>query len=268
MTTPTPLVTAEQLSPRIRSFYCHALELLDQAGVPYLLGGAYALAYHAGIVRHTKDLDLFIRPEHFRPAAQVLRNAGYRTDLIFPHWLGKSFHGDAFVDLIFSSGNGLCPVDDEWFAHAIQGEAFGRAAPVCPAEEIIWTKSFVQERERFDGADIAHVLLSRGPSLEWDRLLRRFETHERVLLSHLFMFGYIFPSHRSCVPQHVVDELLQRVRAERVPDEPVCRGTLISRQQYLVDIHHRGFVDGRQQPHGKMSDDDIERWTAAIDTAK
>ena len=29
---------------------------------------------------------------------------------------------------------------------------------LCPPEEIIWSKSFIMERERFDGADINHLL--------------------------------------------------------------------------------------------------------------
>ena len=258
----------DQLDPRIRNFYLHAMSLLDEADIPYLVGGAYSLAYHAGIVRHTKDLDLFIKRADFDRIAEVMRGGGYLTELVFPHWLGKTFFEDAFVDLIFGSGNGLCPVDDEWFAHAIQGEALGQPARLVPAEEIIWTKAFVQERERFDGADIAHVLLARGPQLDWDRLVRRFGPHHRVLLAHLLLFGYIYPSQRHCVPQDVVEHLLARVRDEPATEQPLCRGTLISRQQYLPDIRERGLIDARQHPVGPLSREDIERWTAAIDTAK
>jgi hypothetical protein len=259
------------LDPRVRSFYLHAMRLLDEAGVPYMVGGAYSLAHHAGIVRHTKDLDLFIRRAHFDPAVRALDSAGYHAELIFPHWLGKAFHGDAFVDLIFGSGNGLCPVDDEWFAHAIDGEALGRAARLCPAEEIIWTKSFVQERERFDGADIAHLLLARGPELDWPRLVRRYGPHVRVLLVHLVMFGFTYPAHRTNVPAWVMEQLLDHVRGELNENEEtrLCRGTLLSRQQYLVDIAERGFEDARRVvAGGNMSDADIRHWTAAIDTAK
>jgi hypothetical protein len=245
------------------------MRLLEEAGVPYLVGGAYSLAYHAGIVRHTKDLDLFLMHSDFDRAAHALRhNGGYHVELLFPHWLGKAFHSDAFVDLIFGSGNGLCPVDEQWFHHAVQGEALGRPARLCPAEEIIWTKSFVQERERFDGADIAHVLLARGPELDWERLMRRFATHERILLGHLLNFGYIFPGSVHNVPQAVMDQLIERVRNESPVNPGLCRGTFLSRQQYLIDIDERGFIDARRKPHGPISDEDISRWTAAIDTAK
>ena len=269
MQSPVAAVLHPVLEPRIRDFYLRAMDLLDKAQVRYLVGGAYALAHHAGIVRHTKDLDLFIRRDDYPDATAALKVAGYRTDLTFPHWLGKAFHGEAFVDLIFGSGNGLCGVDEDWFAHAVDGEALGRPARLCAAEEIIWTKSFIQERERFDGADIAHLILARGPQLDWPRLVRRFAGHERVLLGHVIFFGYIYPAHRASVPGRVTDQLMQKVRDEPATDEAVCRGTNFSRQQYLVDVHERGFADARRAAHGgNLSDDDIQRWTAAIDTAK
>ena len=43
---------------------------------------------------------------------------------------------------------------------------------LCPPEEMIWSKAFVQERERFDGADVLHVFRTLGRTLSWDRLSR------------------------------------------------------------------------------------------------
>src|SRR5690606_4178702 len=220
-----------------------ALDILDATGIRYAVGGAYAMAAHAGIIRHTKDLDIFIRPDDLRRAFEVFRAHGYRVELTHPHWVGKIYDRPAggstgaFIDLIFSGGNGLTRVDDEWLDHAIEGSVLGRKAPVCPAEEIIWSKAFVQERDRFDGADVAHLLLARGPQLDWPRLLKRFAGHERVLLAHLVLFGYSFPGQRHCVPQQVVDEVIQRVRNEPCADARLCRGTNLSWSQYLVDIN-------------------------------
>jgi hypothetical protein len=82
-----------------------------------------------------------------------LESAGYRTEVSFPHWLAKAFGDDGFVDVIFSSGNSVAEVDEEWFTHASQDEILGVPVSLCPAEEMIWHKGYVQERERFDGAD-------------------------------------------------------------------------------------------------------------------
>jgi hypothetical protein len=227
----------DELEPVTSRFYLNALSALTEAKVPYLLGGAYAFGYYTGISRHTKDLDLFVRPGDASRALGALGRAGYRTEMTFSHWLGKAFSGDDFVDVIFSSGNGLCPVDDEWFAHAIPLERGGNL-PLCPAEELVWQKAFIMERERFDGADVNHVLRARGPVLDWDRLLRRFGPYWRVLLSHLVLFTFVYPAEQDRIPSRILDELLSRWRQETNAadaEEKVCRGTLLSRMEYLSD---------------------------------
>jgi hypothetical protein len=49
------------------------------------------------------------------------------------------------------------------------------------------------------------------------------------------------------------------------PARRICRGTLTSRAQYLVDIERWGYEDARLAPHGSMTDDEASIWTAAID---
>ncbi len=146
------------LNPSTRDFYVRTLTVLNEAGVPYLVGGAFALAQHAGIERHTKDLDIFLRRGDRDRVLQTLAAAGYRTEVSFPHWLAKARGEDEFIDVIYSSGNGVSEVDEEWFVHASAAEILGVPVKLCPAEEMIWSKSYVQERERFDGADIAHLI--------------------------------------------------------------------------------------------------------------
>lgn len=244
------------------------MQLLDESRIPYLVGGAYSLAHHAGITRHTKDFDVFVKQSDCQRALDLFAAKGYRTELTFPHWLGKVFDddADAFVDVIFGSGNGLCRVDDDWFKYAVSGVALDRSAKLCPAEEIIWTKAFVQERERFDGADINHLIFARGQSLDWDRLARRFTGHEPVLLGHLIFYQYVYPAERDNVPARAIDDLLARWRDAPQPRENVCRGTFLSRQQYLVDLNERGFVDPRLAPDGPMRAQDVAHWTDAIGT--
>src|SRR5436305_15333618 len=110
------------LDPQAFRFYCDALTTLARSGVPFLAGGAYAFGYYTGIVRHTKDLDVFVRPADARPVLAAFAKAGYRTEVTFEHWLGKVFYENDFIDVIFCSGNGECPVDDAWFEHATGGE--------------------------------------------------------------------------------------------------------------------------------------------------
>jgi hypothetical protein len=233
-----------------------------------LVGGGYAYGCYTGIVRHTKDFDIFVRRSDCQRSLAALSKAGYHTDFTFPHWLGKAFCGDYFIDIIFGSGNGECIVDDEWFAHAVPSTVLGQAVNLCPPEEIIWQKAFVAERERYDGADILHLLLACAPGLAWPRLLRRFGSHWRVLLSHLVLFGFVYPNERKQIPEWVVHDLLSRLQKElqeQPPKQFLCQGTLLSRQQYLTDVLQWGYQDARLPPRGSLTQADIDHWTAGIE---
>ena len=256
------------LDPESRAFYQSAMRALQQYGVPFLVGGAYSFSRYTGIERHTKDFDIFVRQEDAQPALDSLARAGYLTELTFPHWLGKAFCGESFVDVIYGSGNGVARVDDLWFTHSTKAVVLDMPALLCPVEETIWSKAFVMERERYDGADIAHLLRARAQELDWSRLLRRFGPHWRVLLNYLTLFGFIYPAERHFIPRWVMDRLIAELQHEsRVPppDEKVCQGTLFSRAQYLVDTEVWGYQDARLLL-GAMSEREIEYWTAAIDS--
>jgi hypothetical protein len=170
------------------------------------------------------------------------------------------------VDVIFNSGNGLCEVDDTWFKHAASGQVFGFPVNFCPPEEMIWTKTFIMERERYDGGDVAHLLLKCGNRLDWVRLLDRFGSHWGVLLSHLILFGYVYPSEKKQIPQDVMRDLLHQLGEESAAPIPVdqpCQGPLLSRIQYRPDIEKMGFKDARLTTNSKMSPDEIIDWTEA-----
>jgi hypothetical protein len=256
----------DKLDEPTRQFYLRALDVLDESGVKYCVAGAYALAAYAGIVRHTKDLDVFLRRTDLERAIKAFERLGCRIERTHPHWLAKAYAidpPDAFVDLIFRAASGVWDVDDAWVSHARPGPVVGRQAPLCPPEELIWSKAMVMERHRFDGADIAHVIHAQGLNLDWDRLMRRAEGHEALLLGHLTFFQYIYPCEADHVPERVLDTLQQRVRAHRPATRGLCRGTLVSWDQYLPDINDRGLVDGRLRPWGKLTPEEIERWTLA-----
>ncbi|HEY7492474.1 MAG TPA: nucleotidyltransferase family protein [Candidatus Tectomicrobia bacterium] len=256
-----------ELAPQSCAFYRQALGALHASQVPFLVGGAHAFGRYTGIIRDTKDVDIFIHPDNCVRILEVLQAAGYHTELTFPHWLGKAFSGEHCIDVIFSSGNGIAQVDDEWFTHAIPGDVFGLAVQLCPPEEMLWSKSYVMERERYDGADIAHLLRAYGERFDWPRLLARFGAHWRVLLNHLILFSFAYPSEQSRLPTWVMQELIYRLQRELhnpPPTAPICQGTLLSRAQYRVDIDHWKYQDARLIPLGKMTAADIEHWTAAI----
>jgi hypothetical protein len=243
--------------------YTRGLEALVADGVPFLVGGAVALAAYCGIHRNTKDLDIFVREPDVTHVLDVLTAVGFHTEAKFPHWLAKAHADEHYIDVIFNSGNGEVPVDQGWFDHAMRAQVLGVPVDICPAEETIWSKAFVMERERFDGADVAHLLLACAPRLDWERLLHRFGGHARVLFAHLVLFGYVFPCEAGRIPRWVMDELSARIRSAGEAEDRVCRGTFLSREQYLPDLA-RGWQDARLPPTGSMSSDAIALWTDAI----
>src|SRR5207248_141969 len=199
----------------------------QRAGIDVLVGGAYAFARYTGIERHTKDFDVFVRRRDFQRTLEALARAGYHTEVPFPHWLGKAHCGEFFVDVIHGSGNGVTVVDDAWFEHATPDRVFDIDVRLVPPEEMIWSKSLIQERERFDGADVAHLLHARCEHLDWPRLVDRFGPNWRVLLAHMVLFGFIYPSETNRLPQPILRELIGRLGAEK--DSPngverLCRG--------------------------------------------
>jgi len=239
---------------------------LQDADIPFLIGGAYVVEVYAGVSRQTKDFDLYLRPSHVDLALNALKRAGYKTKKTFPHWLAKAGRGRDYVDLIFRAGNGLCEVDDSWFERARGHEFLGSEVKLCAPEEMIWMKAYIMERERFDGADIAHIVQSCAEKLDWPHLVHRFGPDWRVLLSHLVLFGYIYPGERDKIPAAIMDDLIGRLQNEKrtAGADRICRGTLLSRKQYLMDIQERGFRDARLQQRVHMNAKDIAHWTRAI----
>lgn len=221
-----------------------AIKTLKKSRIPFMLGGAFSLHEYAGIRRDTKDLDIFCKAGDSHGLLAALTESGYSTQVTDPNWLAKAFDGDHFVDLIFNSHNGLCPVDDIWLEHARDATVLGQKVKLVPPEEVIWTKIYVQARFRFDGADVNHMLRKMGAELDWTRLLRRFEVHWELLLSAVTNFQFVYPADREGVPAWVVQELLTRMQRSRelpASEDRLCRGPYLDRSGYEIDVSDWGY---------------------------
>jgi hypothetical protein len=246
-------------------FYRRVVAGLAAARIPFMVGGGYAFSRHTGIDRPCRDFDVFVVPDDAPRVLQHFACRGYKTRLAHPHWLGKIYFRGRQVDVIYASGNGLARVDQEWFDHAPRSHVLGRLVRLCPIEEMIWSKAFVMERERFDGADVLHLIRTGGADLDWDRLLRRFGDYAHVLLAHVALFDFAFPGERTRVPERVRRQLMRIFARRSTASARLCRGTLLSRTEYLWDLAH-GRRDARRVDH-VMADADIAHWTAAARTA-
>lgn len=243
------MIVTEEQKLEARTFYREAITLLQECGVDFLLGGGFAMFHYTGMFRDTKDLDVFCRASDYPKILKHFSQKGYETQLTDVRWLAKIFKGEYFVDVIFSSVNNICIVDDSWFHHASAGEFAGLPVRFLSAEELIWCKAYVQNRERYDGADINHIILKHGKNLDWHRLLKRLDPHWHLLLSHLIMFQFVYPSDfHDIIPRWLFDELMNRAHEQYdLPSavEKVCRGPVIDNTQYSVDIrewHYKSYT--------------------------
>jgi hypothetical protein len=62
----------------------------------------------------------------------------------------------------------------KWFRHARSDQVLDVPVLIAPPEESIWSKAFIMERERYDGAEVAHLLRACAGRMDWQRLLQRF----------------------------------------------------------------------------------------------
>jgi hypothetical protein len=234
------MIVTEEQKRESTAFYQQALDLLDESGAQYMLGGAFAMFNYTGIYRDTKDLDVFCKASEYPKILKFFQERGFETQLYDVRWLAKIFNGEYFIDIIWDTVNNICRVDDSWYEKATTGEFAGRQVKFLPAEELIFCKIYVQNRERFDGADVNHVILKYGKNIDWKRLLFRMDPHWHLLLSTILLFQFCYPSdYRDIIPQWLFDELMERANSQYdmpSPWEKVCRGPIIDQTQYAVDI--------------------------------
>jgi Nucleotidyl transferase of unknown function (DUF2204) len=239
-------VASMPIPPKAEAFYAEALRQLKKSGVPFMVAGTYAVSSYTGIRRPTKDLDVFCRAGDYPRILKYFQDLNYRTVIDDERWIAKVKKSRWTFDVIFNSRTAATPITDSWFEERHSCKIYGIEVQLIAPTELVWSKVFVQNRERYDGADIAHVMLKEHDQIDWKRLLAYMEQYWEVLLSHILNFRFIYPTERHRVPQWLMDELMERLRMQEglpVPQTRVCRGRMFSRGDYEIDVREWGFVD-------------------------
>jgi hypothetical protein len=203
------------------------------------------LHQHTGIWRDTKDLDLFLTQQEVPCALAALASAGFETTVADPVWLYKAHRGDYYVDLITGMSNAAIAVRHDWIDRASNAEILGVPVKVLAAEELIASKLFVTRRERFDGADIVHVIHGTAGRLDWNRILHLIGEHWMVLIWALVLYQYVYPAHSQFVPRALWSDLLSRLGNELDHLNPHAdfRGSLIDDKMFAIDVTEWGMTD-------------------------
>ena len=247
------------------SLFREVLTLMNDRQIPYAVSGAFALREHTGICRNTKDLDLFLAPEDVPKALDELRKEGFATEVKDPVWLAKAHRDDFFVDLITGMSNGIVTVDRNWIARATPSHILDVPVKVLAPEELLVSKIFIAFRERFDGADIVHIVYGTRNKLNWDRVLELVGEHWQLLLWALVLFQYVYPQEGQAVPERVWENLLQRFRTNLKNPNTASnfRGSLLDERMFAIDVNEWGLdnllEESRRRREPKIPTDDASK---------
>ena len=239
------MTSKDTVSDDAKLFYTEVLNILNEHGLNYMLGGGFAMYHYTGIDRDAKDLDIFCKAAEYPKILKLMADKGFQTELTDIRWLAKIFNGVHYIDIIFDTVNNICKVDQTWFDHVTDGEYNGVPVKFMPVEELVWCKLYVQNRERYDGADINHLLLKQGERIDWKRILFRMDQHWHLLLAQLLIFQFVYPAdYHHIIPKWLFDELVEKATEQYdIPAsiEKVCRGPIIDQTQYEVDIKNWNY---------------------------
>jgi hypothetical protein len=219
------------------------LTVLEEKRVPYAVSGAFALRQHTGICRFTKDLDLFMTAETSKQAFAYLRERGFECEVCDPVWLAKARKDEFFVDLITGMSNGVIVVENSWIERARPAVVHGVTSRVLAPEELVASKLFVAKRERFDGADIAHVIYGTYKAFDWKRELELVGENWEILFWSLVLFRYVYPAQTHYVPAEVWRELLEKFQKTVTTRDSKARfrGSLVDENMFAIDLNEWGL---------------------------
>jgi hypothetical protein len=182
-----------------------------KANIRSLLGGGFGLAAYTGRWRNTKDMDLYIHPEDGPAMIKVLNEAGfadyYETLPYDRGWIYRSTRDGVIVDIIWSMANRRAQVDDLWFKRARTVRLRDEKISLVSAEELLWCKLYVFQRDHCDWTDVINLMYATGPTLDWDYLVNRVGDDLPLLRSLVTLFDWLCPARSAQFPEGVLERL-------------------------------------------------------------
>jgi hypothetical protein len=166
--------------------------------------------------------------------------------------------------LITGMSNGIVTVEDSWIEGSARAKVTGVQTRVLAPEELIASKMFVLFRERYDGADIAHVIHGTRGQLDWDRLLHLAGDHWELLFYAMILFKYVYPGKTDFIPKKIWESMLERTRQAIENPDPKAqfRGSLLDERMFAIDVAEWGMNDllgeSRKRREGEIDKDKAE----------
>jgi hypothetical protein len=195
----------EQPFAEIEHALKRAAAALNQAGIPFLLGGSLASWARGGPeTRH--DLDLMLKPQDVERALEALTEAGMRAERPPEDWLVKAWDGDTLVDLIYCP-KGL-PMDDHVIARGELLSVLGMEIRVMALEDVMATKlmALTEHSLRYEG--LLQIARALREQIDWHAVRSRTDSSPFARAFFVLLEGLEIlpaaPSHRSGTTVRVV----------------------------------------------------------------
>lgn len=222
------------------AIYTDVVHEVTARGIPFAVGGSLAMAVYAGLLRPSKDLDLYVTPENKDRMIEVMRYLGLRDyyDKV-PYdrgWIYRSTKDDVIVDIIWHMANRRAAVDERWITNGPELAVDHQSIRVIPLEEMIWSKLYVLQRERCDWPDILNLINRRAAEIDWRHLLNRIAEDAPLLGAVLDVYCWLCPENISKLPSWV----LSRVRPSGKRGESGNRVALLDTRPWLVSSLNGG----------------------------
>ncbi len=221
-----------KLESPAHAFYAEVLKTLKESKFTFMVAGGFAVNAYTGLRRPTKDIDIFVKAGDYPKILNKFTSLGYKTQVSDERWIAKIFQAKFYVDLIFGSSNLVAPVTDDWFKESKTARFFNYEVKIPSVTDLIWSKVFIQNRERFDGADVAHLILVKHQEINWERLLCSMEQYWEVLLIHLSLRTRKNPELAHARTAFPLETSVRTAYAENegMPRQDVFRGRLHRRR--------------------------------------
>jgi predicted nucleotidyltransferase len=144
---------------------------LDEAGVPYVLGGGLA-CWARGAPKTEHDVDFLVKPEDAERAQEALGDAGMHTETPPEGWLLKAYdENGVLIDLIFDPNGG--PVDDALFERADEMEVQAMRMNVAALEDVVVQKLLALNEQRPDYSSVLELARSLREQVDWEEVRER-----------------------------------------------------------------------------------------------
>lgn len=215
-----------------RELYIEALEAICSSGVPFMMGGAFAVCHYTGWWRNTHDIDIYVTHDNVARAADALESVGFmdigEQAAGDRQWIYHTAKNGLIFDVIWRFANLANYITPSWFERASAGEFLGLDLQFLPLEELVWIKVFVINRHRCDWPDVMRIIQAQCQSLDWDRLLELIGEHWLLLAGLIDIFDWQHPDSLDCIPDSIREQIARRRLEYRLhPPEHVNREHLL-----------------------------------------